>query len=85
MAMCLERELEIEDLRNHPREMIAQLRDALASGAAVTADPKRISFYEVNHCEHVYYIYVSPSTAKVLLLAAWSHEKALIAEAAVSA
>ncbi|HXN71798.1 MAG TPA: hypothetical protein VN861_04495 [Candidatus Acidoferrales bacterium] len=85
MVMCLERELEIEDLRKHPREMVAQLRDALASGAAVTPDPKRISFYEVKHCEHMYYIYVSPNTGKVLLLAAWPQEKTLLAEAAVSA
>jgi hypothetical protein len=83
--MCLERELDIEDLRKHPTEMIAQLRDALASGAAVSPDPKRISFYEVKHCEHTYYIYVSPNTGKVLLLAAWPQQETLLAEAAVSA
>jgi hypothetical protein len=85
MVMCLERELEIEDLRNHSQEMIAQLRDVLANGAAVTPDPKRSGFYEVKHAEHIYYIYVSPSTGKVLLIAAWSHEEGLLAGAGVPA
>ena len=84
MEMCLERELEIEDLRNHAREMIAQLRDALAGGAAVTPDPKRLGFYEANDRKHIFYIYVSPSTGKVLLLAAWPRQESLIAEVSVS-
>jgi hypothetical protein len=85
MVMCLERELEIEDLRNHSREMIAQLRDVLANGATAIPDPKRTGFYEVKRREQIYYIYVSPSTGKVLLLAAWSHEEALLAGARVPA
>jgi hypothetical protein len=85
MEMCLERELEIEDLRNHPREMVAQLRDVLAGGAAVTPDPKRLEFYEAKDRKYIFYIYVSPNTGKVLLLAAWSHQEKLSAEMAVPA
>jgi hypothetical protein len=85
MEMCLERELEIEDLRKHPQEMIAQLRDLLASGGAAIPDPKRVGFYEVKRLEQIYYIYVSPNTGKVLLIAAWSHEEVFLAGAAVSA
>jgi hypothetical protein len=85
MEMCLERELEIEDLRNHPREMVAQLRDVLAGGAAVTPDPKRLGFYEAKDRKYIFYIYVSPNTGKVLLLAAWSHQESLITEAGVPA
>jgi hypothetical protein len=84
MEMCLERELEIEDLRKHPQEMIEQLRDLLASGGAATPDPKRLGFYEVKRREQIYYIYVSPNTGKVLLIAAWSHEEVFLAGAAVS-
>jgi hypothetical protein len=83
MEMCLERELEIEDLRKHSQEMIAQLRDLLANGAATTPDPKRLGFYEVKRREQIYYIYVSPTTGKVLLIAAWSHEEVFLAGAAV--
>jgi hypothetical protein len=82
MEMCLERELVIEDLRKHPQEMIAQLRDLLANGAPVAPDPKRLGFYEVKRQEQTYYIYVSPNTGKVLLIAAWSHEEVLLAGAA---
>jgi hypothetical protein len=85
MAMCLERELEIEDLRNHSQEMIAQLRDVLAGGATVMPDPKRMGFFEVKRREQIYYIYVSPSTGKVLLIAAWSRLENLDAEIAVPA
>jgi hypothetical protein len=85
MEMCLERELEIEDLRNHPQEMVAQLRDVLAGGAAVTPDPKRLGFYEAKDRKHIFYIYVSPNTGKVLLLAAWPHPEKLSTEMAVPA
>jgi len=85
MVMCLERGLEIEDLRNHSQEMIMQLRDALAGGATVTPDPKRAGFYEVKRREQLFYIYISPDTGKVLLIAAWPHEEALVCEARASA
>ena len=32
MAMCLARELEIEDLKNHSRELVAQLRNVWTAG-----------------------------------------------------
>jgi hypothetical protein len=85
MLTCLEPQLEIEDLRNHSQEMIARLRDVLASGAAVTPDPKRIGFYEVKLREQTYYIYVSRNTGKVLLIAAWPPEESLLAAAGVPA
>lgn len=80
MVMCLERELEIEDLRNHSQAMIAQLREVLASGATADPDPKRSGFYEIKRREQLYYIYISPDTGKVLLIAAWPHAATLIAE-----
>lgn len=65
-------ELQIEDVRHHPVEMVAMLRNLLcAEGAKVTADPKRAGFYEVESGAVVYYINVSPTSGKILLLAAW--------------
>jgi hypothetical protein len=65
-------ELQIEDVRHHPVEMVAMLRNLLcADGATVTADPKRAGFYEVESGEVVYYINVSPTSGKILLLATW--------------
>lgn len=77
MVMALERELQIEDLRNHPAQTINMLRDLLLSGAQVTPDPKRAGFYELEHGSTVYYIHVSPTSGKILLLATWPSEAAL--------
>jgi hypothetical protein len=70
-------ELQIEDVRHHPVEMVAMLRSLLcADGAKVTADRKRAGFYEVESGEVVYYINVSPTSGKILLLATWPAEVA---------
>jgi hypothetical protein len=82
--MCLERELEIEDLRSHSQEMLRELREALAFGATLVRDPKRVGFYELNHGERSYYIFVSPPSGKVLLMASWSLEESLRAEVEAS-
>lgn len=71
MVMRCERDLEIEDLRNHPVRMVTILRKLLAGGARVEQDPKRPGFYEVESAAMVYYIHVSPVTGKILLLAMW--------------
>ena len=72
MVNCLERELEIEDLRSHSQETIRELRDALAFGATLVRDPKRVGFYELKRAERSYYIFVSPRGEKVLLIASWT-------------
>lgn len=71
METVLERELQIEDLRNHPVETVHVLRDLLLSGAELIPDQKRVGFYELRHCSTVYYIHISPVTGKILLLATW--------------
>jgi hypothetical protein len=76
MVMALEREMQIEDLRNHPIETVNMLRDLLSNGARVTPDPKRPGFYELEDASTVYYIHVSPSTGKILLLATWPSDAA---------
>ena len=76
MVMALDRELQIEDLRNHPIETVNILRELLSSGARATADPKRAGFYELEHGSTVFYIHVSPATGKILLLATWPAEAA---------
>ncbi len=85
MLMCLERELEIEDPRNHSQGLIAQLRDVLARGANATPDVKRPHFYEVRHPGQLYFIYISPNTGKVLLIAGCSSDESVAAEVEASA
>jgi hypothetical protein len=70
---------QIEDLRHHPVETVAELRQLLAGGANLTPDPKRAHFYEVEGDSRVYYIHVSSATGKILLLATWPVEASLLA------
>ncbi len=69
--------VQIEDMRNHPAELIVSLRQLLADGAAITPDPKRHGFYEVESDSTVYYICDSRTSGKILLLATWPAESVL--------
>ncbi len=69
--MRLTRQPEIEDLRNHSAETVEKLRQLLASGAPAKPDPRRANFYEVQNHSRVFYVHISPSNGKVLLLATW--------------
>jgi hypothetical protein len=87
MVMKIEEALQIENPRNHSAERVETLRQLLAGGARVEADPKRPNFYEVESGSDVYYIHISPVTGKILLLAAWPKayvpgEEATVIEAA---
>lgn len=75
----------IQDLRNHPIEVVVALRKLLASGANVTPDPKRPGFYEVESGSVVYYVYESCPSGKILLLATWPSEHALAEAEALQA
>jgi len=77
MVMCVERELQIENPRNHAPETMAALRALLTGGTEVTPDPKRPNFYEIEDDSLVYYIHVLPASGKVLLLATWPSEAML--------
>lgn len=74
MVMKLEHELNIEDPRHHSPERIETLRQLLAGGARVEADPKRSDFFEVESGSDVYYIHISPISGKIVLIAAWSKD-----------
>ena len=77
MVMCRERNIQIEDLRNHSPETVMTLKRVLSCGARVTPDPKRAGFYEVESRSTVYYIYAPTMNGKVTLLATWPSEREL--------
>jgi len=64
---------EIEDLGNHPAATIIRLGILLAGTVSATPDPKRRCFYEIEGGSTVYYVYVSPSSGKISLLASWAN------------
>jgi hypothetical protein len=63
--------LQVEDLRKHTPEQIAELRELLDAGVVGRPDLHRPDFYEVDGTEDVYFILRYPSGDKVLLIAAW--------------
>ena len=70
-------DMQIEDLRGHPTELIVELRHLLASGTEAIPDPKHPELYEIKSDAHVFYVHISPATGKVLLVATWPAEGAL--------
>jgi hypothetical protein len=75
--MRWERDVQIQDLRDHPRELIVELGDLLASGTQAIPDPKHPELYEIKSDSHVFYVHISPLTGKVLLLATWPSDGVL--------
>ena len=71
MRMNFGPRLEIEDLGNHRAATVISLGILLAGTVDVMPDPKRKGFYEVEGGPTVYYIYVSPSSRRISLLACW--------------
>jgi len=76
MRLRLERNPIIDNVRNHPAEMVEKLRDLLLAGAPAYPDPHRKNFYELENCSKVYYIHFSPVNGKVMFLAVWDNDKA---------
>jgi hypothetical protein len=64
----------LEDLRNHSREEVAELRMLLSINAESRPDPRRPGFFEVSGPERVYYIFKYPNGSKVLLLGVWDRD-----------
>ncbi len=74
MKLRLEKEPIIDNLRNHPIEMVEKVRALLMAGTPAQADPHRRDFYELENCSKVYYIHLSPVNNKVMLLAVWDKD-----------
>ena len=71
MVLQLAENVTIEDLRNHPPETVSSLHDLLAGGALAHADPRHENFYEIENGSRIYYVFLSPASRKVTLLATW--------------
>ncbi len=72
MVMRWDRNLEVQDIRNHTAEQVRGLKTLLLRGTSLTPDPKHPGFFEIHNDADVYYVHLVPNSGKVLLLATWS-------------
>jgi hypothetical protein len=71
MVLQLAEPMMIEDPRRHPPETLDSLQLLLAEGALAHADPRHENFYELENGSRIFYVYLSPASHKVILLATW--------------
>lgn len=60
-----------ENPRKYAPGVVEHLRHLLAAGKPSQRDPRRESFYEVEGDDETYYIYISPFSGNVVLVAKW--------------
>jgi hypothetical protein len=73
MRMNFGEVIEIEDLGKHSAATVVNLGILLAGTVDATPDHKRKHFYEIEQGATVYYVYFSPFSGKVFLLASWKN------------
>jgi hypothetical protein len=77
MVMRWENDVRVEDMRNHPQELVRRLETLLLRGAKLIPDPKHPGFFEIQNDTQVYYVHIVPNSGKVLLLATWMQDAEL--------
>jgi hypothetical protein len=70
--MFLKDTIRIENPRLYPDGIVDQLREALSSGASLKASELRINFYDVATETRAYFIYLSPVSGDITLVASWT-------------
>lgn len=73
MRMNFGEVFEIRDLGKHSAVAVISLGIVLAGDVNVTPDSERKDFYEVQGGSTIYYIYVSPVTGSIDLIATWKN------------
>jgi hypothetical protein len=70
--MLSREDIRIENARLYPSAIVDQLRIALSNGAELHADESRRDFYELCTGLRTYFIYVSPASGNITLIATWT-------------
>ena len=65
----------IENARLYPPAIVDQLRVALLNGAELHVDETRKNFYELQAGLRTYFIFVSPASGNVTLIATWAQKR----------
>ena len=69
--MLSKEKIRIENARLYPPAIVDQIQTALSNGAELHADESRRNFYDLDFDGRTYFIYVSPLSGNVTLIAAW--------------
>lgn len=64
----------IENARLYPPEVVDRLYTALSNGAELHVNESRTNFYDLNAEGHTFFIYISPPTGNVTLIATWAQK-----------
>src|SRR5712664_4082739 len=67
--------IRIENPRLYSIEIVDQLRTALSNGAKPQANEGRINFYDLATENRTYFIYVSPVSGDITLIATWAQKR----------
>ena len=69
--MLSKEKMRIENARLYPAAIVDQIQTALSNGAPLRADKSRKNFYDVDTENRTYFIYVSPASGNINLIATW--------------
>jgi hypothetical protein len=72
--MLSKEKIRIENPWLCPSAIVDQLRTALSNGAELQADQSRRNFYDLDTEGRTYFIYVSPASGSVTLIATWARK-----------
>ena len=73
--MLSREDVRIENARLYPSAIVDQFRVALLNGAELHADETRKDFYELHAGLRTYFIFVSPASGNVTLIATWAKKR----------
>jgi hypothetical protein len=70
----------VDNLRKYPAENVEELQALLLSGASAVPDPKRKDFYDLSNYERTFFVQISSTTGRVILLATWLRPTCTVAQ-----
>jgi hypothetical protein len=73
--MILRETIRIENARLYPATTVDQLRTALSNGAVLQPNEARRNFYDLDTEGRTYFIYVSPASGSITLIATWERKR----------
>jgi hypothetical protein len=71
MQIQIHEGVRIENPREYGCQTVEQLRNLMATGSSAQPDPRREHFYEIEGDSESYYVFISPISGNIVLLAKW--------------